>query len=775
MNSFLLQARSYGAIITVIALSFLYCTQLSFAFDAKKEAKHMERARAYIEKNELRKAVIEYMNVVQINPKNDMAYLELGDAHLRLNQGGEAFEAFSRAAAANPNNMEAQLRLGQFLLLNKQTQAAKEKAVLVLENNPNNVSGLSLLSGVYLQEGKADKAVEAMEKAVSLEPTNFGGQLSLARLYLERQDLEKAEKAYQRAAALDPGSRIPNVELSTIYRELGQWDKAEAELIKLVDKSYGTKHQDLIVLAGFYETRKDWQKAEKTYLEAIEAAPKEDVAPIMYLGGYYARRGSYEKSLKMFNKALNLRKDDPTIQVSIAQIHFDYKNMREAEAVVNRLLKNDPNQVGANFLKGRILLVGRDYQGAIERFDRVIQLEPSGGMAHYFKALCFRALGDMKRAELDLLKAVELTPGLIEGRLLLAEIYLQANMTKLARPQIDEALKTSPQNIRALILDGNARVLDKDLIGAEAAFSKVLALAPNYAPAHVRLGLVYIEMGRNMEALKSLEKALELNPTQTETLALMVGIFAEEKRYTDAHRLCQGHRAKVARYPSTLAYVAFLEGNIALEEGDSKRAEQFYQEAIESYPSSLHPYEALAQLYINEGRSIEAIERYEAVLRKNSNHLPATMGLGTLHYKRGDTKKAEPHFRKALKIQPDFAPAANYLAMILAGEEGNIDEALDFAKMARQKMPRSASVIDTLGWVYYLKGRYPKAISELQTAATLEPTNPVIHYHLAMAFYKNKQTKEARDLLNKALEMNDDFQGSEEAKKILRELGNTAS
>jgi tetratricopeptide (TPR) repeat protein len=78
--------------------------------------------------------------------------------------------------------------------------------------------------------------------------------------------------------------------------------------------------------------------------------------------------------------------------------------------------------------------------------------------------------------------------------------------------------------------------------------------------------------------------------------------------------------------------------------------------------------------------------------------------------------------------------------------------------------------MDTLGWIYYLKGQYPSAISELQKAAALDPQNPVVQYHLAMAYYKNNQAKEARDFLNKALKIDKDFEGSDEAKRILETL-----
>lgn len=81
--------------------------------------------------------------------------------------------------------------------------------------------------------------------------------------------------------------------------------------------------------------------------------------------------------------------------------------------------------------------------------------------------------------------------------------------------------------------------------------------------------------------------------------------------------------------------------------------------------------------------------------------------------------------------------------------------------------------MDTLGWVYYLNGNYKSAISELQDGLELAPNNPMINHHLAMAYYKNKQSDEAKALFEKALELNNNFEGAENARSILKEIENS--
>ena len=117
---------------------------------------------------------------------------------------------------------------------------------------------------------------------------------------------------------------------------------------------------------------------------------------------------------------------------------------------------------------------------------------------------------------------------------------------------------------------------------------------------------------------------------------------------------------------------------------------------------------ALAEIYAREKRFDEAIKEYEGVIAKNPKYLAGYMAVGTIYDQKGDGQKAETYYRKALDIKKDFGPAANNLAWNLAERGGNIDEALTFAQIAKEQLPNSAAVMDTLGYIYYLKGSLPE-------------------------------------------------------------------
>ena len=79
--------------------------------------------------------------------------------------------------------------------------------------------------------------------------------------------------------------------------------------------------------------------------------------------------------------------------------------------------------------------------------------------------------------------------------------------------------------------------------------------------------------------------------------------------------------------------------------------------------------------------------------------------------------------------------------------------------------------MDTLGWIYYKKGLYRSAIVELEQSFEKMQTNPVVAYHLGMAYLQNGQKEEAKVALGKALQISKTFPGHEEAQKALVGLG----
>ena len=97
-------------------------------------------------------------------------------------------------------------------------------------------------------------------------------------------------------------------------------------------------------------------------------------------------------------------------------------------------------------------------------------------------------------------------------------------------------------------------------------------------------------------------------------------------------------------------------------------------------------------------------------------------------------------------------------------------KALDLARQAKERVGKIPAIMDTLGWVYYKKELYDNALMEFQACIEKEPENPIFHYHLGLAYNKKGEYSKAEDALKKALALQNDFTGSDDARKVLGQL-----
>ncbi|HLG30470.1 MAG TPA: tetratricopeptide repeat protein, partial [Candidatus Brocadiales bacterium] len=262
------------------------------------------------------------------------------------------------------------------------------------------------------------------------------------------------------------------------------------------------------------------------------------------------------------------------------------------------------------------------------------------------------------------------------------------------------------------------------------------------------------------------EKALAINPDQADALGQVAGLYIEKGDEEQALKRCEA-QLKLASRPAPIYQII---GQIHQVKKDFKKAEEGYKKAIETDANLLSAYMALGSLYIQNKSFDQAIKQYEGVKKVNPKTIAPYVLIGIIYDQLQEYDKANIEYEGALKIDPKLAPAANNLAWNYSEHGGNIDVALSLAETARERLPEDPSVADTLGWIYYKKNVYLKAIGLLKETAEKLETNPVIRYHLGMAYYKNGNKDQAKKELEASLKLNENYPGAEEARKTLREL-----
>jgi tetratricopeptide (TPR) repeat protein len=123
-----------------------------------------------------------------------------------------------------------------------------------------------------------------------------------------------------------------------------------------------------------------------------------------------------------------------------------------------------------------------------------------------------------------------------------------------------------------------------------------------------------------------------------------------------------------------------------------------------------------------EGKTDEAIRKYEEALRLDPNLVAAHVSLGLIMAQKRDLDKAIFHFRKALEIKPDIAEVHNSLGVALIFK-GDLDEAVEHLETAIKINPKFAKAHNSLAVALAKKGRTEEAIRHLREAVQLQPDN----------------------------------------------------
>jgi len=170
-------------------------------------------------------------------------------------------------------------------------------------------------------------------------------------------------------------------------------------------------------------------------------------------------------------------------------------------------------------------------------------------------------------------------------------------------------------------------------------------------------------------------------------------------------------------------------------------------ELLSSAPASPQVRELNAEALETMGKWNEAAGEYRAVLAKDPQMPGIHYRLGRLLLSQSNApatvkEDARHEFEEELKIDPSNA-GANFVLGELARQAEKWPEAIDYFTKATKS---DASFMDAylgLGRSLLGAGKPAEAIPPLETAAKLQPDNPVVHFHLATAYRRAGRKSDA--------------------------------
>ncbi|SEL86104.1 Tetratricopeptide repeat-containing protein [Roseateles sp. YR242] len=230
----------------------------------------------------------------------------------------------------------------------------------------------------------------------------------------------------------------------------------------------------------------------------------------------------------------------------------------------------------------------------------------------------FAAKRDYKRAQEDLSRAIELTPGVASFFTDRARILVAQHQGKAALADIDEALRLDPKQAEARVMRVRLRLNAKDEAGALADLAELDAnLAPS-AQQRAAMANIYVRLKRLPDALRQWAQWMPTHESDMQYAeALNNRCWARTRFNMELPQAVEDCKAAVSKDKTEANYRDSL-GWAYLRLGDAQRSLKAFDGALELKPG--HPWalygRGLAQLKLKDGaasqRDLQEARKAEA-------------------------------------------------------------------------------------------------------------------------------------------------------------------
>jgi tetratricopeptide (TPR) repeat protein len=306
---------------------------------------------------------------------------------------------------------------------------------------------------------------------------------------------------------------------------------------------------------------------------------------------------------------------------------------------------------------------------------------------------------------------------------------------------------------------------------AEEDVRKAIGVAPQSPLGYVQLGSLRFVQKQYDPAGKAYQDALDRDLNSSDALRGLINTFLVQSQIDKA---IAAARTQIAKAPGNSSFYDLLGTVLFKNKRDLNGAEDALQKSVQLDGNS-DALIKLGEVQAAKGEVAQAIATYQQAIKDHPRNANFSILLGELYESKRDWKQAQTAYQTAVDLAPNDPLASNNLANVMLRLGGDLDVAMALAKTARRGMPDSPDAADTLGWVYYQQGAYQSAIDMFQEALRLAhgnktPDDPTLHYHLALAYAKTRQSGLARQHLERVLQISPNYSDADDVRKQLAQI-----
>jgi tetratricopeptide (TPR) repeat protein len=424
--------------------------------------------------------------------------------------------------------------------------------------------------------------------------------------------------------------------------------------------------------------------------------------------------------------ALTDPKDRPAVIAALARNYSRASDKKEAATVVEQALAEylNASDTGPSAWSavGRLRLAAGDAPGALEAARRGQAINPKAEAP----VLLALELMDPKQPQAEaLVRSYLQGQPLPELRMGYARALLDAQRSSEALAQLRAVTRERPDLAEAWLAQGTLLVQDNQLVPAEAAIQKYLALMQPQAASEDKsrgLAQAYLSMAQISERRRDFAAAnawldrIENSQDLLQAQNRRASILARQGKMDEARKLLRSlpERTPADARMKTMAEIQLLRDN------------KMYQPAYELLANAIAQDPADADLLYDQAMLAEKMGRFDDM---------------------------EKLLRELMVKKPDYHHAYNALGFSLAERNQRLPEAKQLIQKALEFAPGDPFISDSLAWVEFRMGNQAEALRILQVAYKERP-DAEIAAHLGEVLWTLGQRDQAQGIFREGLLLN---------------------
>jgi len=400
--------------------------------------------------------------------------------------------------------------------------------------------------------------------------------------------------------------------------------------------------------------------------------------------------GDNDGALAALQRAAAADPRSSMVRAEIAAFQLRRNRRDEAEKAANEALGLDASNADAHRVLGLILAARAETTGrvpqaelaanardAIDHLEKASVAASSASDINLFYTLgrLYIRVGDNEKAVQALARVVSLNPGSVQGRLTLAQAYMNANNVEGAIATLEEIAEDEPR-------------------------------------VAATLGTYLEQVGRPADAARAYATALTVAPMNRDLKFRRAAALFSAKQYAEAATAAAEAQSQ---HPDDLRFPR-LRARALKESGAPARAIEVLEPSAKANPNDAATQFALADLYNDAGRVMDAERTLRQLLMVEPANADALNYLGyMLAERRQQLDEAVRLVRRALDLEPDNPSFLDSLGWAYY-QQGKMEDAEKYLVPAAEKLPKNSVIQDHMGDVFARRGKWQDAIGAWQKA-----------------------------------------------------------